>query len=133
MGCALYGRTGMSERGVASALDEESPISGDQPTMAASPAQQAAASGARRSGGDSWIGREIAGRYLIHERLGEGGMGVVYVAEHLHLKKRVAFKVIHPELAAREELLLRFKREALATGQLDHPHIAAAIDFGELE
>jgi eukaryotic-like serine/threonine-protein kinase len=70
---------------------------------------------------------------VIIERLGEGGMGVVYVAEHLHLKKRVAFKVIHPELAAHEELLLRFKREALATGQLDHPHIAAAIDFGELE
>ena len=101
--------------------------------MAATPAQQAAASGARRTGSDSWLGREVAGRYLIHERLGEGGMGVVYVAEHLHLKKRVAFKVIHPELAAREELLLRFKREALATGQLDHPHIAAAIDFGELE
>jgi serine/threonine-protein kinase len=60
-------------------------------------------------------------------------MGVVYVAEHLSLKKKVAFKVIHPELAAQEDLLLRFQREALATGQLDHPHITAAIDFGELE
>jgi serine/threonine-protein kinase len=60
-------------------------------------------------------------------------MGVVYVAEHLSLKKKVAFKVIHPELAAHEDLLLRFQREALATGQLDHPHITAAIDFGELE
>ncbi len=82
---------------------------------------------------DDWTGREVAGRYTVLERLGEGGMGVVYVAEHLHLKKKVAFKVIHPHLAAHEELLLRFKREALATGQLDHPHIAAAIDFGELD
>jgi eukaryotic-like serine/threonine-protein kinase len=126
--------TGMSERAAASALEEGSPISGDQPTLAATPEQQAAAaSGQRRGRGDAWSGREIAGRYLIHEQLGEGGMGLVYIAEHLHLKKRVAFKIIHPELAAREELLVRFKREALATGQLDHPHIAAAIDFGELE
>lgn len=102
--------------------------------MAATPDQQAAgSSGARRAGSDDWSGRIIDGRYVVHERLGEGGMGVVYVAEHLHLKKRVALKVIHPELAAHEDLLLRFKREALATGQLDHPHIAAAIDFGELD
>jgi serine/threonine-protein kinase len=98
--------------------------------LAATPDQLAVNSGTRVR--DDWIGREIAGRYVIRERLGEGGMGVVFVAEHLHLKKRVAFKVIHPDLAAHEELLLRFKREALATGQLDHPHIAAAIDFGEL-
>ncbi|MDB4986441.1 MAG: Serine/threonine protein kinase [Myxococcaceae bacterium] len=88
-------------------------------------------SSALRTGG--WTGKQVDGRYLILEQLGEGGMGVVYVAEHIHLKKRVAFKVIHPDLAAHEELLLRFKREALATGQLDHPHIAAAIDFGVLD
>jgi eukaryotic-like serine/threonine-protein kinase len=124
----------MSERGVASALHDESPVSGDQPTLAATADQQAAgSSGARLRSPNDWSGREVAGRYVIIELLGEGGMGVVYVAEHLHLKKRVAFKIIHPDLAAHPELLLRFKREALATGQLDHPHIAAAIDFGELE
>jgi serine/threonine protein kinase len=103
----------------------------------AAPVDQATAvSGQRRSEQvpeGEWAGRVVAGRYLVLDKLGEGGMGVVYVAEHVHLKKRVAFKVIHPDLAAHEELLLRFKREALATGQLDHPHIAAAIDFGELE
>jgi len=96
---------------------------GEQPTLLASTSQPPP---------DDWVGREIAGRYTVLERIGEGGMGVVYVAEHLHLKKKVAFKVIHPELAANEDLLLRFKREALATGQLDHPHIAAAIDFDQL-
>jgi serine/threonine-protein kinase len=80
-----------------------------------------------------WSGREVSGRYRVLDRIGEGGMGVVYAAEHLQLKKKVAFKVIHPELAANEELLIRFKREALATGQLDHPHIASAIDLDQLE
>ena len=103
-----------------------------QATAALRPAAESALR-ARAKMVHDWAGREVAGRYTVLERLGEGGMGVVYVAEHLHLKKKVAFKVIHPELAAHEELLLRFKREALATGQLDHPHIAAAIDFGELE
>jgi len=98
------------------------------PTLQATPAQRP-----RPKVGHDWTGRDVDGRYRVLERLGEGGMGVVYVAEHVQLKKKVAFKVIHPQLAAHEELLLRFKREALATGQLDHPHIAAAIDFGELE
>jgi eukaryotic-like serine/threonine-protein kinase len=122
----------MSERVAATDLQDGSQAPGEQPTLAATPEQIAVASGARPAQGGDWIGREVAGRYVIRERLGEGGMGVVFVAEHLHLKKRVAFKVIHPDLAAQEDLLLRFKREALATGQLDHPHIAAAIDFGEL-
>jgi serine/threonine-protein kinase len=79
-----------------------------------------------------WTGRDVAGRYRVLSRIGEGGMGVVYVAEHLTLRKKVAFKVIHPELAAHAELMARFKREALATGQLDHPHITAALDFDTL-
>jgi eukaryotic-like serine/threonine-protein kinase len=131
----------MSERGSAADLQDRSPAVGEQPTLAATdiarPEQQAgSASGPRRNEPipeGEWTGHVVGGRYLILDKLGEGGMGVVYVAEHVHLKKRVAFKVIHPDLAAHEELLLRFKREALATGQLDHPHIAAAIDFGELE
>ncbi len=122
----------MSERGAAP--DDRS--LGEQPTLAAASAHPAGATPEQVGSGtrvrDEWVGREIAGRYKILERLGEGGMGMVFIAEHLHLKKRVAFKVIHPELAVHEDLLLRFKREALATGQLDHPHIAAAIDFGEL-
>jgi serine/threonine-protein kinase len=111
-------------------------VSGEQATVAAgTPAPRSAGSGPfgnERPSRVDWTGREVAERYTIVRRLGEGGMGTVYEAEHLHLKKRVAFKVIHPELARHEELLLRFKREALATGQLDHPHIASAIDFGEL-
>jgi serine/threonine-protein kinase len=142
----------MSEPGSAPKTPEGELVSGAEPTLAASSeqvpserppaiepapegAREAEQSGSSRPGrlGTDWTNREVAGRYKVLERLGEGGMGVVYVAEHLSLKKKVAFKVIHPELAAHGDLLLRFRREALATGQLDHPHITAAIDFGELE
>ncbi|MDB4974587.1 MAG: Serine/threonine protein kinase [Myxococcaceae bacterium] len=133
----MYGRAGMNEHGLASKGQDDTPALGEQPTLAAAPGRAVPPnSGPRLTEPEpttSWTGKQVDGRYLILEQLGEGGMGVVYVAEHVHLKKRVAFKVIHPDLAAHEELLLRFKREALATGQLDHPHIAAAIDFGVLE
>ncbi len=78
------------------------------------------------------IGRIIDGRYQIRELLGEGGMGAVYVAEHLRLRKQVAIKTIRAEFAEHSQAEARFAREALATAQLDHPHVASAIDFGHL-
>ena len=79
-----------------------------------------------------WIGVTLDGRYHIRELLGEGGMGAVYVAEHLSLRKQVALKVIHPEFAGNEEIAARFTREAMATAQLDHPNVASALDYGTL-
>ncbi|PCC68354.1 serine/threonine protein kinase [Nannocystis exedens] len=79
-----------------------------------------------------WIGRVIDGRYRIVELLGEGGMGAVFVAEHLKLRKQVALKTIRAEFAANSQAEARFTREALATAQLDHPHVASAIDYGHL-
>jgi serine/threonine protein kinase len=79
-----------------------------------------------------WIGRVIDDRYRIMEVLGEGGMGAVFVAEHLKLHKQVAFKTIRAEFAANSEAEARFVREATATAQIDHPHVASAIDFGHL-
>jgi serine/threonine-protein kinase len=79
-----------------------------------------------------WIGRVIDDRYKIVEALGVGGMGAVFVAEHLRLRKQVAFKTIKAEFAAHTQAEARFQREALATGRLDHPHVASAIDYGPL-
>ncbi len=59
-------------------------------------------------------------------------MGAVYIAEHLTLRKQVAFKVILPEFAGNEEIAARFTREAMATAQLDHPNVASALDYGTL-
>ena len=80
----------------------------------------------------AWIGRVIDGRYRVVELLGEGGMGNVYVAEHLKLRKQVALKTIRAEFAENSQAETRFAREALATAKIDHPHVASAIDFGHL-
>lgn len=81
---------------------------------------------------DPWIGRTIDGRYRVVRPLGDGGMGSVYEAEHLALGKRVALKVILPELVSDEETRARFEREARATATIEHPHVAAGMDFGRL-
>jgi serine/threonine protein kinase len=80
----------------------------------------------------TWIGRVIEDRYRIVEVLGEGGMGAVFVADHLRLRKKVALKIIHADFAAHSQAEARFVREALATAQIEHPHVASAIDFGHL-
>ncbi len=68
------------------------------------------------------IGRQI-GPYLIADRIGEGGMGAVYAAVDLGLKRRVALKVLHPALAADPGCRDRFVREAQAAARLSHPNI----------
>ncbi|HMA97314.1 MAG TPA: serine/threonine-protein kinase, partial [Polyangiaceae bacterium] len=77
-------------------------------------------------------GAVIAERYRVHEVLGEGSMGTVYAVEHLLLKKKMAVKVLHPELTSVKSLAIRFEREATATAKIDHPNVAAAMDFGRL-
>jgi eukaryotic-like serine/threonine-protein kinase len=85
------------------------------------------------AGRPSLIGTTITGRYLVEEVIGSGGMGTVYRAEHVHMKKTLALKVLHRELAAIEEVVARFEREAVAAGRIDHPNVARATDFGRLE
>lgn len=80
----------------------------------------------------SWIGRVFDDRYRLVRILGEGGMGAVFVAEHLRLHKEVAFKIIRPEIASDPKIAARFSREAMATAQIESPHIASAVDYGEL-
>ncbi|MCC6527698.1 MAG: serine/threonine protein kinase, partial [Polyangiaceae bacterium] len=82
---------------------------------------------------DALVGRTIDGRYLVDRVLAKGAMGTVYLARHVRLKKRVAVKVLHPDVAGHDELALRFEREALAGGQVSHPNVAGATDFGALD
>ncbi|MCA9690116.1 MAG: serine/threonine protein kinase [Myxococcales bacterium] len=81
---------------------------------------------------DAWIGRVIDDRYQIERVLGEGGMGAVFVAEHLKLRKQVAFKIIRPQFAGEEAYMARFFREVMATARIENPHVARAMDCGEL-
>jgi eukaryotic-like serine/threonine-protein kinase len=78
-------------------------------------------------------GQILSGRYRLLEKIGEGGMGVIYRAEHVHMRKTQAIKVLHPELTTVDEVLQRFEREAQAAGQIDHPNVCAASDFGRAE
>jgi len=68
------------------------------------------------------------GDYRLVEKLGAGGMGVVYKAVHAELDRVVAVKVLSAGLVDDEEVIARFKREIKAVGQLDHPHIVRAFD-----
>ncbi len=67
--------------------------------------------------------------YLIHQKIGEGGMGRVFLGEHLHIKQKVAVKMVHPHLRAQPQFLERFRREAQLQASLQHPGIIAIHDF----
>jgi eukaryotic-like serine/threonine-protein kinase len=82
---------------------------------------------------DPLVGAVVAGRFRVLERIGEGGMGAVYVAEHVALHKKVAIKTLHAEMHANPEVRARFEREARAMAQLDHENVVAATDFGQLQ
>ncbi len=71
--------------------------------------------------------------YTIEGEIGRGGMGVVYVARDLRLKRRVAIKVLPPELAYRSEIRTRFTREAQTAARLSHPHIVPIHAVGEAD
>ncbi len=75
-------------------------------------------------------GDTLEGRYQIIELLDIGGMGAVFLAEHLRLKRRLAIKVLHVELARDTAMIQRFMKEAHAAGSLGHPNIVEATDMG---
>ena len=87
----------------------------------------------RPGGAKALIGLTISDRYKIERLLGEGGMGAVYQAEHTLMRKRMAIKVLHPEMTRLPEVVQRFEREAMAAAHIDHPHVVTATDFGKLD
>ncbi|HEX2690244.1 MAG TPA: protein kinase [Kofleriaceae bacterium] len=82
--------------------------------------------------GHELLGMLIDGRYRLDATLGRGGMGLVYRAAHIGLRRQVAVKILHPSLAASPEVRNRFEREALAVGKIDHPHCVSVYDVGRL-
>ncbi|HEY7234298.1 MAG TPA: serine/threonine-protein kinase [Gemmatimonadaceae bacterium] len=80
---------------------------------------------------DPLIGQLIADRYRILSRIGEGGMGRVYLAEHVRMGRKSAVKVINPALATTADAVSRFNREAANACKINHPNVAQVYDFGE--
>jgi serine/threonine protein kinase len=75
-------------------------------------------------------GTVIDGKYRVGQRLAEGGMGQVFVAEHLLLRKKVALKVLHPEMSAQPDAVERFTVEARAASLIEHENVVRVSDFG---
>ncbi len=81
---------------------------------------------------DAIIGQTI-GNYLVTQKLGEGGMGAVYLAEHPSIGKKVALKVLHSEFSANEDVVTRFFNEAKAVNNIGHPNIVDITDYGVIQ
>ncbi|HVI02442.1 MAG TPA: serine/threonine-protein kinase [Enhygromyxa sp.] len=81
------------------------------------------------------IGREVIGQYVIVDKLGEGGMGEVYLADQPAIGRQVAIKIVHPQTRERDhdEHVERFRNEAKAAASLESPHIVQIFNWGELE
>jgi serine/threonine-protein kinase len=77
------------------------------------------------------IGNTI-GNYRVTARLGEGGMGIVYLAEHPALGRKAAIKVLHPQMASDPQVVSRFFQEARASNAIRHPNIVDTYDVGTL-
>jgi len=82
---------------------------------------------------DALVGTVLEGAYRITRLIGQGGMGAVYEGMQLRLNKRVAIKLMAPDLAANRQALARFHREAEITSHLGHPHLVTVVDFGQAE
>ena len=95
-----------------------------------SPTREAAVAGPPPT--DPLIGRVIDGRYRIEKQIGEGGMGVVYLASHTVLQKRLALKVLRGDNSKDAEVVQRFMQEAQAATSIGHENIIDISDFGRL-
>jgi len=77
------------------------------------------------------VGQVLADRYHIMKKLGEGGMGQVYLAEHVKMGRRSAIKVMNPSMVHDPEAVARFNREASNASRISDAHVCAIYDFGE--
>jgi eukaryotic-like serine/threonine-protein kinase len=77
------------------------------------------------------IGSVIAERYHISKKLGEGGMGAVYLGEHVKMGRKSAIKVMSASMSNDAEAIARFNREAMNASRINHPNVCAIYDFGE--
>jgi serine/threonine-protein kinase len=84
-----------------------------------------------QGGGNDLVGSVIAERYHVLKKLGEGGMGQVYLAEHVKMGRKSAVKVMNPGMVHDADAISRFNREAANASRINHPNVAGIYDFGE--
>ncbi len=93
----------------------------------------ASSSAVGKSADDPMIGQVIDKRYRITSKLGEGGMGEVYAADHLRIARSVAIKLLRAEVLTNEEAVKRFEQEAMTASSIGHENIIRIEDSGKLE
>ena len=99
-----------------------------QKTLMGAPAS---ADEARPDTRDPLVGQTLAGRYRIIKRLGEGGMGIVYLGEHVMLEKKVAVKLLSEDMSRKQDLVQRFMQEAKAASRVGQENIIDVTDVGQ--
>src|ERR1700689_2487344 len=84
------------------------------------------------SAAQALVGQVLDGRYRIVKLIGEGGMGEVYAAEHVHIDKKFAIKLLKAEIVSNPEAVTRFRQEARSSSSIGHRNIIAIDDFGQV-
>ena len=79
---------------------------------------------------DKFLGAVLDGKYCVESKIGQGGMGNVYKAKHVHMDTMVAVKILHPHLVSDQTTVERFRREARAAITVNHPNAIHVMDFG---
>src|SRR5205085_3805319 len=85
------------------------------------------------SDNDPFVGKVIDGRYEIQQRVGEGGMGVVYKARQMSIDRVIALKMLNQQMQGDQTWVQRFYNEAKACSRLQHPNTIRMFDFGQTQ
>ncbi len=103
---------------------------GDEVTVCAIDGSTLRESGTKQ---DPFIGKIVRARYRVLKKLGEGGMGSVYLAEQITINRNVALKILHPDFARDPEFVRRFRQEAKLAASLSHHNIVTIFDFDQAD
>jgi serine/threonine-protein kinase len=87
----------------------------------------------RSTAPDANVGRRLIDQYVLVEKIGEGGMGAVYLADQPTMGRRAVVKLLHPALSRDTQVAARFNLEARAAAALNHPHIVTVYNYGALD
>ncbi len=82
---------------------------------------------------DTLIDKVIKGRYRVLKKLGEGGMGAVYLADQFAINRKVALKILHPDFAKDEDFIRRFRQEATLAASFSHQNVITVFDFDQAD